>query len=216
MVVAALNISPENLRRIHELLTEVLCIIADTFANIEVESDAKSDVTSDGKKRHALRQKRYRERHTVTSLVTADASLVTVKGEGGSCLGSVENREQEQESLGSSSLGKPSTRMPREAPEGFETFWQIYPKRENRKAAVTRYVTVLRSGVTALRICDAAKRYAQSVASTERQYIKAPDVWLNKGCYDDELPLANGQDAALDLRTPEERKADWAKTLESL
>jgi|ERR1017187_694873 hypothetical protein len=221
-----MNISPENLRRIHELLTEVLTLVVDAFVDDTVDTDkAECDAAFDGKNINALRQKRYRERNaqrngnvtdTVTDTVT-DRNAVTLKGEGGysSSKGKqgVESREEKE----ATPIGKPSTRMPRD-PEGFDEFWKAYPKHENRKSAVARYGVALRCGVTALRICYAAKRYAQSVTGTEPQFIKAPDVWLNKGCYDDELPLANGQSApiAKDTRTVEQIKADWRRTQESL
>jgi hypothetical protein len=210
-------------RAVHESAGAVMSVIADLIrAGADLELVAKIEeaieqaieslptvaatvTESVTPNRNALRQKRYRERNSVTS-------LVTLKGEGGISL-SLENREVSKEARkeGSPLLGKPSTRMP-PAREDFEAFWKSYPKHENKAAALRKYVTVLRNGVTHERVTEAALRYAQSVTGTDRQFIKAPDVWLNKGCYDDELPLANGHDApAKDTRTKEQRDADWKK-----
>lgn len=75
----------------------------------------------------------------------------------------------------------------------FERFYANYPKRKNRKAAEARFSSAIRKGIDAEHIISAAKRYADAhaAAGTDPQYIPAPDVWLNKGAYDDEhLPQA--------------------------
>jgi uncharacterized protein YdaU (DUF1376 family) len=72
----------------------------------------------------------------------------------------------------------------------FEEFYAAYPKRINRKAARARFVSAEKS-VGPAKIIAGARRYAEFCQRerTEPQFIKAPDVWLNKGCWDDEYPL---------------------------
>jgi len=104
----------------------------------------------------------------------------------------------------------------------FEEFWAAFPKRINKQAAIKRFEVALKQ-VSFEHLINAAKRYASATQSTEKQYIKAPDVWLNKGCYDDELPLANGEHHAIadadigirvELDTPQWEAWDsyWRKT----
>jgi hypothetical protein len=95
----------------------------------------------------------------------------------------------------------------------FERFCQAYPKRTNRKAANARFDAALRAGVDGERIIAAALRFAEACrrAQTEKQFIPAPDVWLNKGKYDDDdLPEANS-------RAGPRKGGGWAElALESL
>lgn len=75
----------------------------------------------------------------------------------------------------------------------FDLFYDSYGKRKNRKAAEAKFAAAVRRGVDPDHIICAAKRYADAHAraGTDPQFIPAPDVWLNKGGYDDEdLPQA--------------------------
>lgn len=69
----------------------------------------------------------------------------------------------------------------------FDRFLTAYPKRTNRKAALTRFLVVTKT-VPAEKLIAGAGRYAAECAADHREarFIKAPDVWLNKGCWDDE------------------------------
>lgn len=73
------------------------------------------------------------------------------------------------------------------ANENFERFYSEYPKKVNRRAAVKKFKTVVKSGVDPEKIIAAARKSASAhrMAMTEQRFIPAPDVWLNKGCYDD-------------------------------
>ncbi len=90
----------------------------------------------------------------------------------------------------------------------FERFYSAFPKRKNRKAAQARFVSAIKSGVDVEKIVDAARRFAEAHrrAGTEDRYIPAPDVWLNKGGYDDEdlpQPAARaGPASAFEKRNP--------------
>lgn len=83
----------------------------------------------------------------------------------------------------------------------FDEFYDLYPKRANRKAAKARWDTVTRSGVPVDDLLAGARRYAEHVRRerTETRYVKAPDVWLNKGCWDDEYETA-GQELSESAR----------------
>lgn len=73
----------------------------------------------------------------------------------------------------------------------FEEFYQAYPKRENRKDALTRWQSALKKGVTPDRIMAGLARWQAkwTADGTERKFIPAPDVWLNKAKYDDEVDI---------------------------
>ena len=74
-----------------------------------------------------------------------------------------------------------------------EQFWQRYPKRVEKKAAMAKLETVKKYGnVEWDRFIAAVDSFAAHTAGTEWRYIKAPLVWLNKGCWDDELKLDRG------------------------
>lgn len=182
-----MNISPEILRRIAAVQTEIMDICATISDECNVtgvtdvtECNVTGNVTVT---QNALRQRRHRALHSVT------------KGEGGYLLTSFDSvcksEESKVESEEHSTLNSP-TRRPRvreSEPSGFKAFMEAYPKRINRKAALSKWKIAVTSGVTEGVIRNAALRYAVTVCNAEYQFIKAPDVWLNKGCYLDELPL---------------------------
>ncbi len=77
----------------------------------------------------------------------------------------------------------------------FERFYEIYPKKTNRKTAHLRFCAAVKSGVDPAHIVLSAERFAEAhrLAGTEKKFIPAPDAWLNKGRYDDKdlpTPLA--------------------------
>lgn len=70
-----------------------------------------------------------------------------------------------------------------------EDFWQAYPKRVDRKEAKRIYDRIVRKAeATPAQLLAGAQRYAEEcrAARKERQYIKSPVTWLNKGCWEDE------------------------------
>lgn len=75
-------------------------------------------------------------------------------------------------------------------PEDYrETFWRLYPRRTEKKSAMAKLEAIKRGG--AVRWHDfltGVERYALHVRGTEERYIKHPTTWLNRGCWDDELP----------------------------
>jgi hypothetical protein len=72
-------------------------------------------------------------------------------------------------------------------PDGFATWYAIYPKHVDRIDAAKAFARLMKSGAISLEALMAATaRYAAKVANTEKRFIKAPSVWINKGSYLDE------------------------------
>jgi hypothetical protein len=81
---------------------------------------------------------------------------------------------------------------------GWEEFWNVYPRKQEKKAARLSFEKALKE--TTLEVLLAgARRYAADPNRT-REFTKLPATWLNRGCWDDE---------ALPERTltPEQREA---------
>jgi hypothetical protein len=77
--------------------------------------------------------------------------------------------------------------------EQADRFYSAYPKKVNPADARKKFATIVRSGVDPERIISAAERFAGAhrLAGTDKQFIPAPAVWLNKGGFDSEdLPMA--------------------------
>jgi hypothetical protein len=71
--------------------------------------------------------------------------------------------------------------------DAFDLFWRAYPPgRKTGKASAQRKFDSIRKSrrVTFATMMLGLKRYVD--ARPEPQYTKAPEVWLNKGCWDDE------------------------------
>lgn len=80
----------------------------------------------------------------------------------------------------------PST-VPVEDP--FDRFWQHYPRKVSKVAARRKWATITKGVVDPEAIIAGAEAFAAFVKAegTEPRFIKHPDVWLNKGCWGDEL-----------------------------
>ena len=59
-----------------------------------------------------------------------------------------------------------------------------------KQAALRKYKTIIGGGVDPEAILGGTRRYAYSVKDTERNFIQAPDIWLNKGRWEDEMESA--------------------------
>jgi hypothetical protein len=85
-------------------------------------------------------------------------------------------------SAGSSARGAPSPS--RGAPPGFEEFWQTYPKKEGRKAALSAYDVVLQTeDVTPEVLAAKAAQYAHAKGDRDPKWIKMPRTWLYEKCW---------------------------------
>ena len=93
--------------------------------------------------------------------------------------------------------------------EFFERFWNVYPRKQGRKAAFSKFQIAVRSGVDPEHLVEAAERFAEAhrLAGTEKQFIPYPATWLHHGRYDDEdlptpfAPSARAGPAPFEKRT---------------
>jgi hypothetical protein len=77
-------------------------------------------------------------------------------------------------------------------PEDFgDLFWQAYPRKTEKIAAMKKLSNVRKSGVvTFVDLMAGVKRYA--AAGTEPKFTKQPTTWLNAGCWADEVQTGGG------------------------
>jgi uncharacterized protein YdaU (DUF1376 family) len=103
----------------------------------------------------------------------------------------------------------------------FEEFYKSYPKHTDKKAALARFVRMAKT-VGAERLIAGARAYADYClrSKIEPQFIKSPDVWLNKGCWDDEYPAGSSGSAAggktQDVVWVREGTEEWSRLEASL
>lgn len=76
----------------------------------------------------------------------------------------------------------------------FETFWEVCPKKTDRKGAVRKF-EIARRDTPFEKILDGMKRYKKYVTdcNTAFEFIKGPSAWLHNGKWDDELQAPRGQ-----------------------
>lgn len=86
---------------------------------------------------------------------------------------------------------KPKDSWPDDA-TALREFWSAYPPgRKTGKAAVARKLQAIRrAGVSFDLIMAGVRRYAAT--KPDPQYTKGPLVWLNQGCWDDEITVKPG------------------------
>jgi hypothetical protein len=74
----------------------------------------------------------------------------------------------------------------------FREWYGAYPKKVDPKDALKSFVKVLKAKqATFDQLLAGARRYAAETSGTDKKYIKAPAVWLNKGSWLNE-PMAAG------------------------
>jgi hypothetical protein len=73
------------------------------------------------------------------------------------------------------------------APQGFDDFWRLYPKKVARTDAMQAFVRALKLA-TIDEILQGAMRYAAERREEDPRYTKHPATWLNKGCWSDATP----------------------------
>jgi hypothetical protein len=104
---------------------------------------------------------------------------------------SVGDIEVSPRSAGSSA--RRATSPTRGAPPGFEKFWQAYPKKEGRKAALKAYAMALQKGdVTPELLAVKAAQYAHAKGDQDPKWIKMPKTWLDEECWLED-PQPSGQ-----------------------
>jgi Protein of unknown function (DUF1376) len=83
---------------------------------------------------------------------------------------------------------EPPLRVVDDWPENYgDLFWQAYPRKTEKLAAMKKLATIRKSGiVTFADLMAGVRRYAAAVVGTEPQFIKQPPAWLNAGRWSDE------------------------------
>jgi hypothetical protein len=72
---------------------------------------------------------------------------------------------------------------------GFEQFWQAYPKKEGRAAAKKQFAEVVGNGVALATLVAKAKQYAMAKAEVDPKWLKTPANWLrDEGWLEDPQP----------------------------
>lgn len=68
-----------------------------------------------------------------------------------------------------------------EYPEGFNQFWEVYPKKVGKGEAYKKYKARINSGWSPEELLEAAQNYASKVIRerTDKQYIKHPKTFLS-------------------------------------
>lgn len=86
-------------------------------------------------------------------------------------------------------------------PEDFgDQFWQAYPRKTEKLAAMKKLASVRKSGVvTFADLMAGVRRYA--AANLEPQFTKHPTTWLNAGCWADETQ-PGGRNGSGNLNSP--------------
>lgn len=69
-----------------------------------------------------------------------------------------------------------------EYPEGFNQFWEVYPKKVGKGEAYKKYKARINSGWSPDELLEAAKNYASKVIRerTDKKYIKHPKTFLSE------------------------------------
>ena len=104
------------------------------------------------------------------------------------------------------------TDIPPKPPEGFDLFWQSYPKKVGKEAARKAFCRVnvpVESLLTAIERQKCGRQWQEDGG----KYIPNPATWLNQGRWEDEVPTVSGQKSAKAQELDEfyEMAADWAR-----
>lgn len=176
---------------------------------LSVENATREELGIKKRSSAALRQERYRNRkasqnvtehnETVTGVTSqnvteASQPITNVTPPRAPIRERVHDGSLEEEVKKDSSLHSLSSR---EIENLAEQFYRAYPKHVDPRSAKTKFLSVVKSGEDPRRLIEAAEKFrkAHDIAGTDKQYIPAPAVWLNKGGYDSEdlpQPRTNG------------------------
>jgi len=78
--------------------------------------------------------------------------------------------------------------------EFLNEFWTIYPRSDNRKRALDKYISARKKGVDKEKIISGLKNYIKywKAKNTEPQYIPMASTWLTQERWSDELMFNDG------------------------
>jgi hypothetical protein len=177
---------PEQVEHIIALMHEKGILAGDAFTGWEKHQPKREDHSTD-------RVKEYRERKRTQANTDETQCNAEKRAE---TLDTDTDTEEENISAHVAPETKPSRKVVQEVPDGFDAFWQAYPKRDgnmDRKGAVKAFgPAVQRAGGHEV-ITRAASRYAthcreKGKAGTE--FVKQARAWLNGDLWAEWLPPA--------------------------
>lgn len=191
-------ITAATLRRIAAMPAEAMVEALLFLAEQQEEQDAKRAVT-------AARQERYRQRNKdVTETQQRrdkDGAVTSLARVEDNTLPSLTSGKEVSKNLPLS----PSKTLSSD-PNGFEEFWNVYPKRHknlDRKAAVKAFNAALKR--TDLQtLVDAARAYATDCKADNKigtEFVKQARSWLNGDCWTEWQPMPQEQALLLNGRT---------------
>ncbi len=76
----------------------------------------------------------------------------------------------------------------KDSPSAFAEFWQAYPRKVAKKAAVQKFAKAVADGADPAVIVAAAQRYADD-PERDARYTAHPATWLHQGRWEDETPI---------------------------
>lgn len=83
----------------------------------------------------------------------------------------------------------------------FEQIWKLYPRKEEKKRALSAYVkarTKKDNPCTFEQVLAGVERYRKHTANKESQYIKTGATWFNGECWNDEYPSQTSPEKPVD------------------
>ena len=106
------------------------------------------------------------------------------------------------------------------APDGFDAFWEVYPRKVSKAAAAKAWKAGKLGSITDGIVADVQKRIATEWKGAEMQYIPHPATYLNQRRWEDETPPQErhnrtsldrdpSQNPALDYQQREYTDADF-------
>ncbi len=92
----------------------------------------------------------------------------------------------------------PVNRSKTSAENGFESFWEVYPRKVGKKATLKAWERLRPSKELQERIINAVEQQKKSEQWTTEngRYIPNPATWINQGRWDDELAMPKGNSRA--------------------
>jgi uncharacterized protein YdaU (DUF1376 family) len=162
------------------------------LASYKTKADARADSGSKGGKAKAMKNKES---------LLAKATILPEQTPSKPLPSSSDVRSQ----LATTVANKPPTAA--EIETKAREFYDLYPKKINPADASKTFARAVKSGVSPDTIIDAARRFAEAhrLAGTEKHFIPAPAVWLNRGGYDSEdlpTPPARASPGAVAKKSP--------------
>lgn len=83
------------------------------------------------------------------------------------------------------SIPEPKAKIP--YPKEFDLFWQKYPRKTGKSATLRKWSTITKKIDGGVILSGLEAQINAGLFQKEEQFIKHPEVWLNKGCWEDEV-----------------------------